>query len=323
VIGLSQACGLVLGGLLLAANLFGLSWRPLFLINLPVGLVALTLAGSFVTEAKMPSAQKLDLEGVALISLGLALFIFPLVQGRELGWPWWVFLCLAGGVLLLVVFFFYERFVARRDGTPLLNQELLRNLPFLRGLLMVIAFFAAPAAFLLIVTFYLQTGLSLSPFLAGFVTLPLALGVFLASFAANAIRGKIGKHVLTSGAVVMMIGLLICTAAIVLTRGQPGSLELLLPLFLIGFGFGLGLSPLVNILLSGIAPIHAGAASGMIGTGIQIGLSLGVALIGIVFFNLLANRATYATSFIWSLVAIVSALVLTAGLVFSLPKTRR
>lgn len=323
VIGLSQACGLVLGGLLLAANLFGLSWRPLFLINLPVGLIALALAGTFITETKLPTAQKLDLGGVALISLGLALFVFPLVQGNQAGWPWWVFLCLAASVLLLAAFFFYERSVARQNGSPLLNQALLHNFPFLRGLLMVIVFFAAPAAFLLIVTFYLQTGLGLTPFLAGLVTLPLALGVLLASFAANTIRGWIGRHVLTSGAGSMLIGLLVCILTIALSGGKPGSLVLLLPLFLIGFGFGLVLSPLVNILLSGIAPMHAGAASGMIGTSIQIGLSLGVALIGIVFFNLLADQATYAVAFIWSLVAIVIALVLTIGLVFSLPETRR
>jgi MFS family permease len=323
VIGLSQACGLVLGGLLLAANIFGLSWRPLFLINLPVGAVALALAGTFIPETRLPTAQKLDLGGVVLISLGLALFVFPLVQGRQMGWPWWVFLCLVASVLLLVAFFFYERFVARQNGSPLLNQALLRNFPFLRGLLMVIVFFAAPAAFLLIVTFYLQTGLGLTPFLAGLVTLPLALGVLLASFAANTIRGRIGRHVLTSGAGSMLIGLLVCIVTLALSGGKPGSLVLLPPLFLIGFGFGLVLSPLVNILLSGIAPMYAGAASGMVGTAIQIGLSLGVALIGIVFFNLLADQATYAVAFTWSLVAIVIALVLTIGLVFSLPETRR
>lgn len=322
-ISLAQAGGLVLGGLLLAANLFGLDWRPLFLINVPIGLTALVLAGPFVTESKMPTTQKLDLGGVGLITLGVVLFIFPLVQGRELGWPWWTFLCLVGAVLLLIGFFFYERFVADQGGAPLLNQALLRDFPFLRGLLMVLVFFAASGAFLLVVTFYLQSGLGFSALVAGFVTCPFALGVFIASFAAVPIKSKVGKHVLTSGTLVMMAGFLVCIATVVLSGGRPGGFELLPSLLLIGFGFGLVLSPLVNILLGAIAPAHAGAASGMIGTNIQIGLSLGVALIGIIFFGLLASPATYATSFTWSLVALVITLLLALGLVFSLPEQRR
>lgn len=321
-IGLSQACGLVLGGLLLAANLLGLGWRILFLINVPIGLTALALAGPFVVEAKMPAAQKLDLGGVGTITLGLTLLIFPLIQGPAMGWPWWMFLSLGIAVILLIGFFFYERAIASRGGTPLLNQSLFHNPPFVRGLILVIIAFAASGAFLLILTFYLQGGLRLPAIVAGFVTLPYAIGVFTASFASVPIRNKIGKHVLTSGSLMMIVGTLIFIAIVALSSPKPAPGGLLPPLFLIGFGFGLILSPLVNILLSGIAPAHAGAASGMIGTNIQIGLSLGVALIGIIFFPLLANQVSYGTSFIWSLVAIIIALLLTIGLVFALSDAR-
>ena len=322
-VGLSQASGLLLGGLLLGANLFGLAWRPLFLINVPIGLTALVLAGPFVVEAKRPAVPKLDLGGVGILTLGLALLVFPLVQGRQVGWPWWTFLCLGASVLLLTGFFFYERLVARNGSEPLLNQSLLHNLPFIRGLLMVIAFFATQGAFFLIITFYLQSGLGLPPIVAGFITLPSALGIFVASFAAIPIKSKIGKHVLTCGALTMTAGILVCLAIVALSQTRPDSIELLPVLFLIGFGFGLILSPMVNILLGGIASIHAGAASGMIGTSIQIGLSLGVALIGIVFFGLLGSHANYAVSFSWSLVFIAITLLFTIGLVFSLPETRR
>lgn len=318
-IGLSQAGGIVLGGLLLAANLFGLSWRPLFLINIPIGLFALVLAGPFVTEAKTPTTQKLDLGGVGLITLGLALLVFPIIQGNGMGWPWWAFLCLGLAALLLVGFFFYERRVDRRGGSPLLNQSLFQNLLFVRGVLMVIIFFAAPGAFLLILTFYLQSGLNLPPLIAGFVTLPFALGVFGASFIAAPIKSKIGKHVLTSGALTMTVGILLCIVTVAL---GGTSIALLPSLLLIGCGFGLVLSPLISILLSKVAPAHAGAASGVIGTSMQIGLSLGVALIGVVFFGLLGNRSTYPTAFIWSLASIIIALLLTIGLVISLSETR-
>ncbi len=321
-IGLSQACGLVLGGLLLAANLLGLGWRILFLINVPIGLAALALAGPFVIEAKMPVAQKLDLGGVGAITLGLTLLIFPLIQGPAMGWPWWMVLSLGAALLLLIGFFFYERALANRGGAPLLNQSLFHNLPFMRGLLLVIVAFAASGAFLLILTFYLQAGLRLSAIIAGFVTLPYAIGVFTASFASVPIRNKIGKHVLTSGSLTMIVGTLFFIAIVALSGPKPAIIGLLPPLFLIGFGFGLILSPLVNILLSGIAPAHAGAASGMIGTNIQIGLSLGVALIGIIFFPLLADQVSYGTSFIWSLVAIIIALFFTIGLVFALSDAR-
>ncbi len=318
-IGLSQAAGLVLGGLLLAANLFTLTWRPLFLVNVPIGLVALMLAGPFISESKLPVRQKLDLGGVGFITLGLFCLVFPLVQGRELGWPWWIFLCLGVAVLALVGFVLYEGYVARRGGAPLLNQSLVSDFAFLRGLLMVITFFAAPGAFLLVITFYLQTGLGLAAIVAGFVTLPFALGVFCASFLAGPIKSRLGKYVLATGALTMIVGIVVCLVVLWLGGGKPNALELLPTLFLLGCGFGLVLSPLVNILLSSIVPAHAGAASGMIGTSMQIGLSLGVALIGLVFFGLLATRASYVTAFAWSLIAIAVALCLTIGLVFSLP----
>lgn len=322
-IGLSQAGGLLLGSFLLAANLFGLTWRPLFLINFPIGVAALALAGPFIRETRTPPSQKLDLGGAGIITLGLALLIFPLVQGRDMGWPWWIFLCLVLALLLLIGFYYYERSIDAQGGSPLLNQSLLHNFPFLRGLLMVMLFFGASGAFLLIVTFYLQSGLGLSAFVAGLITLPFALGVFLASLVAAPLKNKLGKHVLTSGALVMAAGILACLTIVQWAGSASSGVGLLPALFLIGSGFGLVLSPLVNILLSSVAPAHAGAASGMVGTCIQIGLALGVALIGIVFFGLLAKQMAYPIAFTWSLVSILFPLALTIGLIFSLPTPRR
>ncbi|MBV9121783.1 MAG: MFS transporter, partial [Planctomycetes bacterium] len=101
VMGAASFSGNVLGGLLVQADLFGLSWRPIFLVNLPVGLLALLGAGPLLSESRSPKARRLDLGGVAIVSLGLLLLVLPLVQGREAGWPRWAFLCLGGSVPVL------------------------------------------------------------------------------------------------------------------------------------------------------------------------------------------------------------------------------
>ena len=322
-IGLSQISGLVLGSLLLATNIFGLGWRALFLINVPIGVVALTLTIFFVREATLPGQQKLDLGGVGLATLGLGLLIFPLIEGREAGWPWWTFLSLTMAFFLLFGFFFYERAVETRNGAPLLSRALLENSAFLRGLLMVLLFFSATGAFLLVITFYLQSGLGQPAPIAGLTTLPFALGVFLASFAATPIKKRLGTYVLSGGAGSMIMGILMFIGSIVISGSKPTGLALLPGMFLIGFGFGLILSPLMSVLLGSIEAVHASVASGMIGTCMQTGLSLGVAFTGVIFFSLLTSHATYTQAFLWSLGSLLGILLLALLLIFSLPQEKQ
>src|SRR3954452_22774728 len=108
VIGTSSFSGNVLGGLLVSANIFGLSWRPIFLINLPIGILTVLAAAKFVKESRSPKARKLDLGGVAIMTAALSLLLYPLIEGREAGWPLWAFVCIAASIPALILFVQFE-----------------------------------------------------------------------------------------------------------------------------------------------------------------------------------------------------------------------
>src|SRR6267154_5597906 len=116
-----------LGGLLLSADLLGLGWRPVFLVNLPFGVAAMTLAWWLVRESRAPAGLKLDPGGVVLVSAALALLLYPLIRGEAAGWPAWTWLSLAGAAVLLVVFVRYERWKTDQGGSPLLMLSLFHH----------------------------------------------------------------------------------------------------------------------------------------------------------------------------------------------------
>jgi MFS family permease len=116
--GAASFSGIVLGGLLAEYNVLGLGWRPIFLVNLPVGVLTLLAGWLLIPESRSGTARRLDLGGVALASVGLALLVYPVAEGREAGWPAWAFACLAAAGPVLVVFFLYEGGVRAKGGSP-------------------------------------------------------------------------------------------------------------------------------------------------------------------------------------------------------------
>src|SRR3954462_3109348 len=163
IIGTSSFSGNVLGGLLVSANIFGLSWRPIFLINLPIGILTVLAAAKFVKESRSPKARRLDLGGVAIMTCALSLLLYPLIQGREAGWPVWAFVCLAAAIPAFVLFVQFERRVTRGGGSPLVELSLFHDRAFVIGLCSGVCFFSGAAAFVLITTVFLQNGLGYSP----------------------------------------------------------------------------------------------------------------------------------------------------------------
>src|SRR5215471_15778750 len=122
--GLGTVSGPLLGGLLIQGNLLGLDWRPIFLINVPVGIVTIAASVVLVRESRAPNPPKLDPVGVALISAALLLLLYPLVQGRQLGWPAWTFASMAASAPVFALFIWWERIKARTDGSPLVQLRL-------------------------------------------------------------------------------------------------------------------------------------------------------------------------------------------------------
>src|SRR5690349_17757370 len=133
-VGTASFSGNVLGGLLVSANVFGLGWRPILLINLPIGVIATLAASRLVRESRSASASRLDMGGVALMTASLSMPLYPLAKGREAGWPAWTYVCAAASVLVLALFVRYEQGVTRRGGSPLVELSLFHDRAFVIGL---------------------------------------------------------------------------------------------------------------------------------------------------------------------------------------------
>lgn len=324
-LGLGSIAGQLLGGLLISANLFGLTWRPVFLVNLPVGIIALFLAWPILRESRSPKCLRLDPGGVGLVSVALFLLVYPLVEGREAGWPAWAFLCLAGSVLMLIGFVFYERRKQARDGSPLVALSLFSNRAFVVGLGIILLFFGGLASFFLTLTVFLQTGLNFTPLAAGLAFAPFAVGFFAASTASVKLQPKLKSRILSLGAVLMIAGLL-WLAHIVRSDGAGlhGS-NLIAVLLIYGIGQGFITAPLFNIILSGIGGEDGGSASGVLSTMQQIASAIGVAVIGSVFFGLLGGGSSpdtrsYVDAFSTTLYYNVGLLAATFLLILFLPR---
>lgn len=290
-LGLAGILGQLGGGLLIRANIFGLGWRPIFLINLPVGLAAFVAAALLLRESRAPAVRRLDLGGVAILTAGLFLLVGPLVVGRDTGWPPWSRLCLLAAAPALAGFVGFERRLAARGGAPLVDLALFRDRAFSLGLVVTLLLMMSNAGYFLILALYLQIGLGFSPLTAGLTFTPDAVGFFLAATLSARLAPKLGSRLLTLGVALRVVGLAL---AILAARDAGAGLRVadLLPgLFLQGFGSGCVSAPLVGFILQGIRGGNAGAAAGVLTTVQQVAGALGVAVIGLLFFGLLGRGA--------------------------------
>ena len=321
-IGAGMISGQVLGGLV-SADVLGLAWRPVFLINLPIGALAIALTGWLVPESRAPAGLRLDVGGVVLVSAALLLLLYPLIGGEEAGWPTWTRLSLAGSALVMHLFLQYERWKTERDGSPLLVLSLFRHRSFVVGITIAVAFFSGLASFLLLLTEYLQTGLERTPRAAGLTFVPFAIGFLSASLASARLAPRLGRSILQLGAALMVIGLL---ALVAVVDRRADAAAYILPLFVYGLGQGNLQSPLVNFILADVPPTDAGSASGVVTTVQQLSFALGVAVIGGVFAASLgphAAAARYGEAFVHALAWNIGLLAVTFIASFALPRRQR
>jgi EmrB/QacA subfamily drug resistance transporter len=318
VLGLAAVGGQVLGGVLVQADVAGLGWRSCFLINLPIGAVALALTPRVVPESRSERASRLDVTGTALITAGLIAVVLPLVEGRQHGWPLWTWLSLGAAPAILVAFAHHQRRLSRGGGAPLLDPALFRERSFSAGLLAQLVFFSTMASFFLVLALYLQLGRGLDALQAGLVFTIMAAAYLAASMRAPGLTARLGRRVLAAGALVLAAGhaLLALSVADVGTGGPVG---LLAPaLVLVGTGMGLVMTPLTSTVLATLDPRHAGTASGALATAQQVGNALGVAVTGVVFFGALDGG--FAHAFEVSLAQLAVLCVAVAALTRLLPR---
>ncbi|AWT43835.1 MULTISPECIES: MFS transporter [Streptomyces] len=293
IVGLGAVSGPLLGALLTEWDLFGLAWRPIFLINLPVGIAGLILGSRFITESKAPRALKLDLVGVALVTLGLLMLLYPLTRGRELGWPLWGYLSMAGALVVFGALVVYERRKGARDGSPLVELSLFRVKSFAAGIAVQTVFGVALGVFFLVWTLYMQVGLGWTPLRAGLTGVPFSIAVSTAAgLSVQKLVPRFGRGVLQAGALVMAAGVLIYIWEAHRYGLSIASWQMALPLVVMGVGMGLIVAPLTDAVLSEVPREHSGSASGLINTVQQMGNALGLGLVSVVFFGEIGDRLT-------------------------------
>jgi EmrB/QacA subfamily drug resistance transporter len=291
MVGVGSFLGNVLGGFLVGANLFGMGWRPIFFVNVPIGIIALVLAHFLVRESKASVAQKLDIPGALLSGVGLFCLILPIAEGRERGWPGWTFVLLAFSFFACWVFVRYQKNLKARGGSPLLDMRLFEIPGYRRGLLAILLLFSGISSFAFTLTYYLQKGLSVAPAHVGLIFSALSISFLIASLGAVKIVARIGPKTLLVGLTIMQVGQLLLIAAPLIWGKNLSPFALMPILFLYGLGQGLSVPQIIRQTLSDVQAANAGAAAGVLNTAQQVAFSLGVSVVGGVFFAFVPKAA--------------------------------
>lgn len=308
-LGIAAVFGQLIGGALIAADVFGSGWRGCFLINLPVGIVALALVPRLVPRSAGTHTARLDLLGMVIVTLALIATVLPLIEGQSQGWPLWTYASFAVAALLFTVFVAYQQWLSRRGAAPLINLSLFDSRGFSIGIVTLFAFWIGQASFFLVLALYLQEGRGLSALNAGVVFVTIGAGYLATSINAGRIAGRLGRQAIGLGALIMAIGLVVLEIA-VREIGSTGSVAWLAPgLIIDGVGMGMALSPLTSTILSYVPAQHAGAGSGVAATTMQVGGAVGVAVIGIVFYRALHGGYAHAFAAGVTFLAIVELIV--------------
>ncbi|MEV4057367.1 MFS transporter [Amycolatopsis sp. NPDC049688] len=310
---LGGLAGPLLGGALTEADLFGTGWRAIFLVNLPVGVLA--LAGAFATMPGGPGLirRRTDPVGLALLTAALFAVFYPLVQGRELGWPAWSIGLAAAALPLFAGFAWHQRREFRRGGEPLVPPDLLRHLAGSQAVLLCVG---TGVGVFFVLTLHLQLGLGFSPWEAALTFTPSTFGIVAGNVLGMRLAPKLGRA-FTSGAITVLLAGLVAVAVLVVQLDSAlTGWALLVPVIAVGLGLGAVLNALFGVAMAGVRPEQAGAASGVVNTTVQLGTAAGIALSGTVFFARLAEGSAAATASALAVSAgvLVLALAVTAAL---------
>lgn len=324
--GLAAVLGPVIGGLILSANLFGLGWRPIFLINLPIGIIALVMAMRILPAGKSAHSPRLDMGGTALVMLLLFALIFPLIQGRDYGWPLWGFALMACSLPIALILIRHSRARMARDGSALIVPDLFHARGFTFGLLTTLMFQTATGGLLFILTLAMQRGLHFTAAQVGIAHVPYAFG---ASFAIGMLSRKalprFGPIIITWGAALMVVGLAVLIAifnAPPLMAAAPWLIAF--PLLAMGLGMGLVGGPLPPCTLSEVDVDHAGSASGTLKATQQLGSAIGAAAIGTLFFLIDPLTGTAGAdaihAFTLSAIVVAASLIVVGLIALAIPR---
>ncbi|MBC9716258.1 MFS transporter [Streptomyces sp. TRM66268-LWL] len=315
------AAGQVLGGVLVSADLFGASWRPAFLVNVPVGLALLALAPRVLpADAKPVRARGFDLPGLLLLAAAVSLFTVPLVLGQEQDWPLWSWLSLLAAAVLFVLFMTYERKLARRGGAPLIAERVLKVPGMGLAIARIAVIMAGNAGLMFVLALHLQGGLGQSALRTGLTFAPGAVLFGVVGLTWRTWPAGLQRILVPGGFALTAVGSAVLGLA--LRDGGDGGLGLWLAFACVGTGMSVAYSPTFTRALATVRPEDAADASGLLATVLQLGQLSGVAVFGAVFLSHDAvTAAGSADAFLVTAFALAAAAFL--GAVSGLVRVRR
>jgi len=276
--------GQIVGGLLVSADILGSTWRPVFLLNVPIGAVLLVAGARLLPRGQGEPGRGLDPWGLATLSPAVLALVLPLVLGQSEHWPVWGWACMAGGVVLLGIFALVERRVAAGAGSPLIPARVLRMPGVALGIASMFTILAVFGGFFFVLALHLQGGLGDSALRAGLTFAPAGIAFVLVSLNWQRVPPRGHSALIVAGFAGNAAGMLGLAA---LLRGDgSGGLGLYLVLVLTGAGMAASFSPLMTSVLMRVPVTEAADATGVIVTVNQLALVVGVATFGTIYLNL-------------------------------------
>jgi EmrB/QacA subfamily drug resistance transporter len=293
--GLGASLGPIIGGLLIKADIFGWDWRPIFLINLPVGIFALLAGWKYLPDGKSEHPLHIDIKGTLLVIVALSLLVFPLIEGRDLDWPVWTLVMLAASIPAFALFWGYETRKHGRDKSALIVPSLFRIKTFVSGLSLNILVESLMIGYFLTATLVLQIALGYSPIKAALTAIPTAVGMTIGfAVLGQSLIQKFGRSVITMGAAVLSAGLIYTSWIFSHYSIAAHPWQFIPGMLATGIGLSLVMIPVFTVALQDVDPGHAGSASGILNAVQQVGGAIGVAIIGVIFFGQL-NHSAYSS----------------------------
>ncbi|MEW9529732.1 MFS transporter [Microbispora sp. NPDC049125] len=311
VISVGAVVGQVLGGLLVTADLFGTAWRPVFLVNVPIGLVLLAAGARLLPAEHVRRENGLDLPGLVTLSLTVCLLVVPLVLGHEEDWPVWGWVSMGASVVTFGAFLLIER----RASHPLVPGRLLRTPGVALAAAAVFLVMAVYGGYLFSMALHLQGGLGDSALRAGCLFIPAAGAFALVSLNWKRLPARLHRPMIVVAALVTAAGELALAAT--LSGGGHGEPLLEITFFLIGAGMAGTFSPLMAVALAHVPPGEAADASGLMAMMLQLGQVVGVAAFGTLFLSLTPSAHAITVT-----AACLAATSVAAG-AFAVPLLRR
>lgn len=319
--GLSMVGGQILGGVLVAANLWGFGWRTIFLVNVPVAAVGLLLSARSVPKTRSPRPEPVDIPGTVLLTAALVALLLPLTEGNASGWPAWTWALLAASPFLALAFLRVEARADRLGHTPLVPPSLLRIDSLRRGLALLPPMCIGFGGLMFVLAIALQQGLRMSAIVAGLALVPFALSFFSASLAGPRMVTRFGAgRVVTYGNLLQFVGGILLVLTFWLYWPHLDAWGLVPAFLLTGFSVGAQFPVLFRIMLSEVPHERAGVGSGVMATTQQAALALGVATVGSLFLALIGPWGM-RDALLVTLLVLLGLIALTSALSIRLPRS--